>query len=204
MPPVSWAPSATPALLLPTLLVSKRQGKKHLEPTAEPRSTVVPRRTLRHHAVDGLQAGWSAWPASDRPRPTGPLFWLLLLAGFKEAELLLNPGFSSQGTPSLHGSPSGFSTSHYLHTMSPRHFQMPRVQEQTLSLPGNCIPGSVTAIRSHCSQVLSQKPESSLQFLLSNISLLLSLPAYRQLSPGPPPWPPNWAPAMRTRLETHT
>lgn len=112
MPPVSWAPSATRALLLPTLLVSKRQGKKHLEPTAEPKSTVVPRRTLRHHAVDRLQAGWSAWPASDRPRPTGSLFWLLLLAGFKQAELLLNPGFSSQGTPSLHGSPSAFSTSH--------------------------------------------------------------------------------------------
>lgn len=63
--PVSWAPSPISALLQPTVLVSKRQGQKHLEPTAEPKSTMVPRNALRHRADDRLQAGWSTWPASN-------------------------------------------------------------------------------------------------------------------------------------------
>lgn len=56
--PVPWASSPILALLLPTVLVSKRQGKKHLEPTAEPKSILVQRNALRHHATDRLQAGW--------------------------------------------------------------------------------------------------------------------------------------------------
>lgn len=70
--PVPWAPSPILALLLPTVLVSKRQGKKHLEPTAEPKSITELRSALRHHTADRLQAGWGGWPASDRPHRTGP------------------------------------------------------------------------------------------------------------------------------------
>ena len=56
--------SPIPALLQPTVLVSKRQGQKHLEPTAEPKSTVVPRNALHHHADDRLQAGWISFSIS--------------------------------------------------------------------------------------------------------------------------------------------
>lgn len=59
MAPVPWAPSPIPALPLPIALISTRQGKKHLEPTAKLKSILVQRNALRHHSTDRPRAGWS-------------------------------------------------------------------------------------------------------------------------------------------------
>lgn len=59
--PIPWAPSPILALPLPRALISTRQGKKHLEPTAKLKSILARRNhALRHHAADRLWAGWSA------------------------------------------------------------------------------------------------------------------------------------------------
>lgn len=57
--PIPWSPSPIPALLLPRALISTRQGKKHLEPTAKLTSILVRRDALRHHTADRLRAGWT-------------------------------------------------------------------------------------------------------------------------------------------------
>lgn len=157
------------------VLISERQGKKHLEPTAEPKSILVQRNALRHHAADRLQAGWRSGgqpPTDPTPRGLSSSSCPWLESSTPSGCLALA---TAVGTPPSPWRPlwvpnKPLSTGYLCRSLKDG-IDSARLRTNS----GNCVLGSMNGNTFPLHPPLSQKPDSSLQF-----------PLQEQSAPAPP------------------